>query len=115
MNWLKHYVLQLGDPNPNLIQTSKKQAHHFRRYVWYSQPGPSDVQGDGPDAHYHFHGRMDLQDVAARLPVNDAHAMYFFCGPPTWMQSVAQQLQGFGVPKENLSFEAFGPATDVVE
>jgi len=63
---------------------------------------------------YHYDGLMNLDVVASRLPLSDARAMYFFCGPKPWMQSVAAQLVGLGVPASNLAFESFGPAEKIL-
>ena len=52
--------------------------------------------------------------VKALLPIGNTHAMYFFCGPKPWMQQVAYQLVSFGVSKEQLAFESFGPAQDIL-
>jgi len=90
------------------------QANNFTRRVWYSEPLPDDVRGDNNDALYHFDGLMDLAGVKELLPLDNKEAMYFFCGPQGWMQHVAQQLQGFGVPKDRLAYEVFGPAQEVI-
>lgn len=90
----------------------------LRRRVWYEEPREEDrpLQSDAPDAAYHFEGRMDLNQVTDLLPLgaNAKDAMYFFCGPPEWMKSIAAQLNQLGVTKDHLAFEPFGPHSEEI-
>lgn len=88
------------------------------RRVWYENPRAEDrpLQGNSPDSAYHFEGLMDLKQVEDLLPLGARaeDAMYFFCGPPGWMKSVAAQLTELGVDRDHTAFEFFGPAVPEV-
>jgi len=91
-----------------LVTMAKMHPDDITRRVWYSEANDDDVRGYLNTSPYHFDGLMNLKDVEELLPLGDASAQYFFCGPKTWMQSVNKQLGDFGVAKESLHYEAFG-------
>jgi len=98
-----------------LVDLGAKNEDHFKRRVWYENAKADDIKGTDNSALYHFDGLMNLGNVKDDLPLNDQHAMYFFCGPKDWMRSVAHQLMDLGVGKSQLSFEVFGPAQEILE
>ena len=36
---------------------------------------------------------------------------FYICGPPPMMETIVNDLEAWGVPEEDINFEAFGPAT----
>lgn len=50
---------------------------------------------------------MDLTRQHALI--NDPAMTYWLCGPIAFMQSVARQLVGLGVPAAHIHYECFGP------
>jgi uncharacterized protein len=71
----------------------------------YSSPGPSDVLGQD----YQHAGRIDLALLQRCLP-HGRHRFYV-CGPRPMMQSLVPALRSWGMPEQDIQFEAFGPAT----
>eukprot|EP01062_Namystynia_karyoxenos_P035990 TRINITY_DN2625_c0_g1_i3.p1 TRINITY_DN2625_c0_g1~~TRINITY_DN2625_c0_g1_i3.p1 ORF type:complete len:457 (+),score=193.11 TRINITY_DN2625_c0_g1_i3:53-1372(+) len=114
--WL--HAAQSGRSHPfrdYLVGLAKGSQANFTRRVWYEAAAPDDIRGDDNAALYHFDGHMDLNQVKELLPLGNAKATYFFCGPKEFMVSVAKQLRDFGVAKEQLAFEVFGPHQDIVQ
>lgn len=69
-------------------------------HTWYDELPDGYPLGAGESR-----GRIDLEG----LPVpSDAHA--YLCGPLPFMTGVAEQLEGVGVPRERVWFEAFTPS-----
>lgn len=81
-------VTELAEQNPNLNV-------HF----CYSRPTPEDT------GKYHSVGYVDaalIQELVGQ------EAEYFFCGSPSFMQSIMQGLKESGVPDSRVFFESFG-------
>ncbi len=76
---------------------------HLR--VCYSSPGPGDVAG----RDYQVEGRVGVELFQQQLPSNNYD--YYICGPPPMMESLTTGLEEWGVPRERVHFEAFGPAS----
>jgi uncharacterized protein len=76
-------------------------------HVCYSRPGPEDRLGKD----YHHAERVSVDLFKKLLPSNNYE--YFLCGPGAFMKSITDGLSEWGVPDENVAFEAFGPATVV--
>lgn len=95
-----------------LVSMGKEHPDHVTRRVWYSEPNDDDaiVMGDKNTAPYHFSGQMDLEQVKHYLPLDHDSALYYFCGPLPFMESIQKQLLEFGVPEDRLHCESFGPA-----
>lgn len=53
------------------------------------------------------YGRLSESYLESVLASKDAH--FYFCGPPSFMRSVNNILGGWGVPKDQIHFEFFGP------
>lgn len=80
-------------------------AHsNINLFVCYSSPVESDVCGDGFDKVGYLDVDM-LKDVLG-VPNFD----FYICGPPPMMSSLVPALQAWGVPKDRIHTEAFGPA-----
>ena len=76
-------------------------------YVVYcvSVPGPEDIQGK----RGHVEGRVSIDLVKQLLPHNDCQ--FYLCGPPTFMKSLSDGLESWGVPGDRVHSEAFGPSS----
>lgn len=73
--------------------------------VAYSRPGPQDR----PGTDYQHAGHVDVDLLKRTLP--HGRHQFYVCGPPAMMQSLVPAMAEWGVPHEDLHFEAFGPAS----
>lgn len=74
-------------------------------HVCYSAPKDTDVEGKD----YHYAERVSVDLFKRLLPSNNYQ--FYVCGPPPMMASIVEGLEEWGVPDEDVKFEAFGPAT----
>jgi ferredoxin-NADP reductase len=83
------------------------QARHpgFWTHVVYSQPAASDRLGSSHDGE----GFVSVDVLKQVLPFGQHD--FYLCGPPPFMRSLHDGLLGLGVPKEQIRFESFGPAS----
>ena len=78
---------------------------NFHLNAVYSRPGPNDLQGrDYLDA-----GHVDVDLLRRTLP--HGRHQFYICGPAPMMESLVPALVDWGVPKQDIHFEAFGPAS----
>ena len=87
-------VLELQEKNPNM-----------RMHICYSRPLEGDVLGEA----YNHHSRVSVDLMKEILPSSNYE--YYLCGPGPFMDSLVNGLYEWGVPKKDVKFEAFGPAT----
>ncbi len=87
-------VIELQKKNPNM-----------RLHICYSRPLATDVAGE----HYNHHSRVTIELMKEVLPSSNYE--YYLCGPGPFMDSLVTGLYEWGVPKKDVKFEAFGPAT----
>ncbi|MDH3258832.1 MAG: 2Fe-2S iron-sulfur cluster-binding protein, partial [Deltaproteobacteria bacterium] len=73
-------------------------------HICYSRPRSEDLQGRDYDSIGHV--TVDL--LKKLLPGKDMD--FYLCAPPPFLQSLMKDLQVWGVPKERIRFELFGPA-----
>jgi ferredoxin-NADP reductase len=73
--------------------------------VCYSDPIPEDK----PNVDYQHQGRVGLDLFKQVLPSNNFD--FYICGPPPMMNAVTEGLAQWGVPEDDVHFEAFGPAS----
>ena len=78
---------------------------NVRLHVCYSRPREDDRQG----TDYQEAGHISI-DVVQRV-VKVPNYEFYVCGPPSMMDSLVPALKDWGVPKERIHTEAFGPAT----
>jgi ferredoxin-NADP reductase/MOSC domain-containing protein YiiM/ferredoxin len=78
-----------------------------RRRVYYSRPGPNDVEGRDFD----LAGRLTGSVLADLNPPRDAHA--YLCGPAGFMDEVSAALAAIGIDAAHIHTEPFGPAPGV--
>jgi ferredoxin-NADP reductase len=76
---------------------------HIR--VCYSDPDEDSVEG----VHYHHGERVSVELFKRILPSNNYQ--FYICGPPPMMDSLTTDLEAWGVPRDDIHFEAFGPAS----
>ena len=77
----------------------------LRLRVVYGSPGPDEVQG----RDYQHVGYIDLELLRNSLP--HGRHQFYVCGPPPMMQCLWPALREWGVKKDDIHFEAFGPAS----
>jgi ferredoxin-NADP reductase len=91
---LRDEVIELQKSNPSM-----------RLHICYSRPLESDVEG----VHFNHQGRVTIELMKEVLPSSNFE--YYLCGPGPFMDSLVNGLYEWGVPKKDVKFEAFGPAT----
>lgn len=84
-----------------IAKTHKNVSLH----VCYSDPIENDISGNG----YHHNGRVTVELLKKVLPSNNFE--FYFCGPPRMMGDLHEGLGEWGVPEDNLHFEAFNSST----
>ena len=77
----------------------------FKLTVVYGSPGADDRVGR--DCQHV--GHIDLALLRRTLP--HGRHQFYVCGPAPMMQSLVPALREWGVPAEDIHFEAFGPAS----
>src|SRR3954471_12006886 len=77
---------------------------NVRTHVWYSRPGPDDLEGRDFDGV----GRLSGALLAELEPPRDAEA--YLCGPAPFMDDISAGLAAFGVDASRIHTEPFGPA-----
>ena len=77
----------------------------FHLQIAYSQPSEGDAQG----VDFQHEGYVDADLLRRTLP-NRRHQFYV-CGPPPMMASLIPALEAWGIPKDDIHHEAFGPAS----
>jgi uncharacterized protein len=87
-------VIELQKKNPNV-----------RLHICYSRPLDEDLIG----VSYNHHSRVTVELMKSVLPSSNYE--YYLCGPGPFMDSLVNGLYEWGVPKKDVKFEAFGPAT----
>ena len=81
-------------------------AHsNLHLHVCYSDPAEGDVAGED----YDHESRVGVPVLQSVLPSNNFQ--YLICGPPPMMESLISALEEWGVPKQDILREGFGPTT----
>jgi ferredoxin-NADP reductase/MOSC domain-containing protein YiiM/ferredoxin len=75
-----------------------------RRRVYYSRPGPDDVEGRDFDVA----GRLTGSMLAEFEPSRDAEG--YLCGPTPFMDEISAALAAMGIAASHIHTEPFGPA-----
>jgi ferredoxin-NADP reductase len=78
---------------------------NFHLQVAYSRATPQDKPGR--DFQHAGHVNVDL----LRRTLPQGRHRFYVCGPPAMMESLVPALAEWGVSREGLHFEAFGPAS----
>jgi ferredoxin-NADP reductase len=91
---LKEHIEDIADKHENV-----------NLHVCYSQPDESDVI----ERDYQHKRRIDINLLRTLLPLKTFQ--FFVCGPKPMMESIVPALEDWGVPKQRIHYESFGPAT----
>ena len=83
----------------------RQRGPNIHVHVVYSSPDDDNQAG----RDYDHTGHIGVDLFKEVLPSNNYE--FYICGPPPMMQAVTQQLADWGVPEQDIHFEAFGPAT----
>ena len=75
-----------------------------RAHVYYSRPGPNDLEGRDFDSA----GRLTASLLAQLKPPSDAEA--YLCGPTAFMDEISAGLAALGFDASRIHTELFGPA-----
>ena len=78
--------------------------HNVCVHVYYSSPGPSDLEG----RDYDRAGRLSAALVGELEPPRDAEA--YLCGPAAFMEDISAGLAAIGLDAARIHTEPFGPA-----
>ncbi len=81
---------------------------HFSVSTFYDQPAEGDVVGQ----NYDVAGTVSASYL--RQSTDIENAIYFFCGPKPFMQSIYRSLKQLGVDESRIRFEFFGPRQEIV-
>jgi ferredoxin-NADP reductase/MOSC domain-containing protein YiiM/ferredoxin len=87
--------------------TLLKALAHGRSHIRYSSPDPEDRPGVDFDAN----GRLDI-GLLRQLEV-PRNADFFICGPSTLMSDLTAGLAAWGIAKERIHTELFGPGPSI--
>ncbi len=87
------------------VKEIAQASDHITTHFVYESPLDDDLD-------YSKTGYVDQAWLKEILPLKD-DAEYYFCGPIPFMQVINTALQELNVPKENIHFEFFGPASDL--
>ena len=77
----------------------------FKLHVLYGAPTPDDVEG----RDFQHAGSIDITLLQRVLP--HGRHQFYVCGPPAMMAALVPALSDWGVPKSDIHFESFGPAS----
>ena len=102
--WL--FGAQDGREHPFATETRALLASlpNARAHVYYSHPGPDDVEGRDFDAA----GRLTPAVLAELTPPSDAQV--YLCGPTAFMADISAGLGALGFEPSRIHTEVFGPA-----
>ena len=87
------------------LQSIADEHENVHLHICYSRPRETDVLGED----YHHEGRVSVELLKQLLP--SSNYSYYTCGPAAMMDQITHDLKDWGVPKEHIHYEAFGPAT----
>jgi len=101
-----YYGLRRSDEHAFKSQLESLAEGHARFHlnVVYSRPETGDVEG----RDYQHAGHVDVDLLRRSLP--HGRHRFFVCGPPAMMNSLVPALAAWGVAREDIHHEAFGPA-----
>jgi ferredoxin-NADP reductase/MOSC domain-containing protein YiiM/ferredoxin len=77
---------------------------NVQAHVYYSRPGPNDLQGRDFDSA----GRLTPSRLAELKPPSEAEA--YICGPTAFMVDISAGLGALGLDASRIHAEPFGPA-----
>ena len=80
---------------------------NVRTHIYYSRPGPDDLEGRDFDRD----GHLTASVLADLNPPSDAEA--YLCGPTAFMDELSAGLAALGFEASRIHTEVFGPAASV--
>ena len=82
-------------------------SHTTLRHVLFVK---NVMESDRSGSDYHHTGRVNLEvcDKERDLVVSDASTLYYVCGPASFMTTIREGLQGYGVDASRIKLEVFG-------
>jgi len=92
-------------PMKGHLEAIALQHDNVNLNICYSNPDENDVEG----IDYQHSERVSVDLFKRLLPSNNY--TFYICGPPPMMELVTTDLKSWGVPNDEIHFEAFGPAT----
>jgi hypothetical protein len=87
------------------LEMVAREHENVRLNIFYSAPEEADVLNED----YHAKGRVNVENIKTLLPSSNFD--FYICAPPPMVKDLRKDLADWGVPKKNIYFEAFGPAT----
>ncbi len=87
------------------IQSLTSKYDNVNLCICFSKPKESDVFG----VNYHHNGRVSVSLFKEKLGSNNFK--FYLCGPGPFMSTLTDDLIAWGVPKEDVHGEAFGPSS----
>jgi uncharacterized protein len=89
----------------SLLDELARSNPGFRLNVVYSRPDPGDTLG----IDYQYAGHVDVDLLRRTLP--HGRHQFYICGPSPMMETLVPALAEWGVPRQDIHYEAFGPAS----
>ena len=89
-----------------LREAAREHHEQVSLHVCYSRPREG-VDERGRD--YDHHGRVSVDLLREVLPDNNHD--FYVCGPPAMMDTLPKALREWGVPRERVHTESFGPSS----
>lgn len=87
------------------LQMLDREHSGVHLVVCYSEPRESDR----PGRDYHQAGHVTVDVIRDKVKVPDFD--FYVCGPPPMMETLIPALEEWGVGKDHIHMEAFGPAS----
>ena len=87
------------------LEALNQANENLHLHVCYSVPQKGDEKG----RDYQHSGHVSVDLFKELLPSNNY--TFYICGPPPMMEFLTAGLKEWGVPEDDVHFEAFGPAT----
>jgi ferredoxin-NADP reductase/ferredoxin len=105
--WL-FYGIKNGDEYIMPERLRELAADHENIHIQICYSNPRD-QTDILGSNYDHNGRVTLELLQNTLKSNNYE--FYICGPGPMMESLTSGLKEWGVPDQDVNFEAFGPAS----
>ncbi|MDX2368234.1 MAG: 2Fe-2S iron-sulfur cluster-binding protein [Colwellia sp.] len=104
--WL-YYGVRNGDEHTfkEHLQTLANKHDNFHLHVCYSAPGDNDAEG----IDYRHNSRVNISLLRATLKL--MRYQFYVCGPKLMMESLVPDLEDWGVDRNDIYYESFGPAS----
>jgi ferredoxin-NADP reductase len=87
------------------LETIAAAHPNFHLNVLYSRPGTDDQSSHD----FHHTGHVSVELLQRTLP--HGRHQFYVCGPPPMMECLVPALAQWGVPLQDIHYEAFGPAS----